>query len=337
MKSFIIAEAGANHNRDFDQACRLIDVAKKSGSDAVKFQTYSSETMYSSKTPDFAGYKNIPDLIKSIELPRAWQKELKLYCDDIGIEFMSTPFDCKAVDELFDIGVKRLKIAGFESTDPRIVKYAASTGLPLIITAGIGVNLETMHEILGWVREKNPNPDVTFLHGNNAYPTPFEDINLGQISRIKKEVFDVPIRVGISDHTEGILVPPAAVSLGAEVVEKHFTIDRSLPGPDHPFAIEPDELEAMVRNIRTIEVALGKSEKSQFTKSESKFKKACRSVIALKDIKKGDVISEENITTKRPFVDDSIPAKSFYKVLGSRAVRDVSIDSIMTPEDISYE
>ena len=320
-KTFIIAEAGANHDRNFKQACRLIDVAKKSGSDAVKF----------------AGYKNIPDLIKSIELPREWQKDLKLYCDDIGIEFMSTPFDCKAVDELFDIGVKRLKIAGFESTDPRIVKYAASTGLPLIITAGIGVNLETMHEILGWVREKNPNPDVTFLHGNNAYPTPFEDINLSQISRIKKEVFDVPIRVGISDHTEGILVPPAAVSLGAEVVEKHFTIDRSLPGPDHPFAIEPDELEAMVRNIRTIEVALGKYEKAQFTKSESKFKKACRSVIALNDIKKGELISEENITTKRPFVDGSIPAKSFYKVLGSRASRDVSIDTIMMSGDISHE
>ena len=130
MKSFIIAEAGANHDRNFNQAHQLIDIAKRSGSDAVKFQTYSSETMYSSKTPDFAGYTNIPDLIKSIELPREWQKDLKLYCDDIGIEFMSTPFDCKAVDELFEIGVKRLKIAGFESTDPRIVKYAASTGLP---------------------------------------------------------------------------------------------------------------------------------------------------------------------------------------------------------------
>ena len=337
MKSFIIAEAGANHDRNFNQAHQLIDIAKRSGSDAVKFQTYSSETMYSSKTPDFAGYTNIPDLIKSIELPREWQKDLKLYCDDIGIEFMSTPFDCKAVDELFEIGVKRLKIAGFESTDPRIVKYAASTGLPLIITSGIGVDLRMMHTILGWVREKNPNPDITFLHGNNAYPTPFEDINLGQIPRIRDEPFDVPIKVGISDHTEGILIPPAAVALGATVVEKHFTIDRLLPGPDHPFAIEPDELRMMVKNIRTIESSLGESEKLQYTKSETKFKKACRSVVARKSIRKGEVISEENITTKRPFIDSSIPAKSFYEVLGARAARDVSIDSIMTAEDVIYE
>jgi len=335
MKTFVIAEAGSNHDRDFKQACQLIDIARSSKADAVKFQTYSSETMYSSKTPDFAGYKNIPDLIKSIELPREWQKDLKLYCDDHDIEFMSTPFDLKAVDELFEIGVKRLKIAGFEATDPRIVKYAASTNLPLIITAGIGVDLEMMHTILGWVKEKNSKPDVTFLHGNNAYPTPFEDINLGQILRIKKEVFDVPIKVGISDHTEGILIPPVAVSLGATVVEKHFTIDRSLPGPDHSFAIEPDELRKMVENIRATEKSMGSGEKVRYTKSEARFKKARRSVVALRDIKQGETISEENITTKRPFIEMSIPAQAFYDVLGCKAARNVERDSIMLIEDIS--
>ena len=148
MDTFIIAEAGANHNRDFNQALKLIDVAKESGANAVKFQTYSSETLYSKNTPDFAGYKDINQLIKDIELPREWQKDLKQYCDDSGIEFMSTPFDEKAVDELYSLGVKRLKIAGFEATDPRIVKNAAATQLPLIITAGIGVDLATIQKII---------------------------------------------------------------------------------------------------------------------------------------------------------------------------------------------
>lgn len=172
MKTFVIAEAGANHNRNFNQALSLIDVAAKANATAVKFQTYSSETLYSKNTPDFAGYKNIPKLIKDIELPRSWQKDLKLYCDDKNIEFMSTPFDEKAVDELYDLGVKRFKIAGFEATDPRFVKYVASTGLPLIITAGIGMDLESISDLIGWVKEENKNPDLTILHGNNAYPTP---------------------------------------------------------------------------------------------------------------------------------------------------------------------
>ena len=141
-KTFIIAEAGANHNRNFDQAISLIDVAKSSGADAVKFQTYSSETLYSRNTPDFAVYKNINQLIKNIEIPREWQSDLKSYCDKIGIEFMSTPFDEKAVDELVSIGVKRLKIAGFESTDLRFVDMVCSAKLPIIVSIGIGSNIK---------------------------------------------------------------------------------------------------------------------------------------------------------------------------------------------------
>ena len=184
MSVFVIAEAGANHDRKLDQAFELVKIAKTSGADAVKFQTYSSETLYAKNTPDFAGYKNINKLIKDIELPRNWQKDIKLFCDDHGIEFMSTPFDEQAVEELYNIGVKRFKIAGFESTDPRIVKCVASTQLPLIITAGIGCNVEMINKIIGWILEENKKPDITFLHGNNAYPTPFEDINLGQIMKL---------------------------------------------------------------------------------------------------------------------------------------------------------
>ena len=171
-KTFIIAEAGANHNRDFNQALSLIDAAVYAGADAVKFQTYSSSTLYSKNTPNFANYSNINDLIKSIELPREWQKDLKLYCDKNKIEFMSTPFDRKAVRELKEIGVKRLKIAGFESTDPRFIKMVASTGLPIIFSAGIGTNLQGISDVLRWISDVNNNPDVTVLHCNNAYPTP---------------------------------------------------------------------------------------------------------------------------------------------------------------------
>tara|TARA_Y100001937_G_scaffold98966_1_gene135142 strand:- start:13168 stop:14175 length:1008 start_codon:yes stop_codon:yes gene_type:complete len=331
--TFVIAEAGANHDRKFAQAFRLIDVAIKSGADAVKFQTYSSDTLYSKYTPDFAGHKNIPELIKSIELPREWQKELKLYCDDNGIEFMSTPFDERAVDELYDLGVKRFKIAGFESTDPRLVKYVASTKLPLIISLGIGTDFNTMVQIKNWILEVNNNPDITFLHCNNAYPTPFEDINLKHMSNMIYNGLKGVMKFGLSDHTEGILTPPIAVALGAEVIEKHYTIDRSLSGPDHPFAIEPDELKEMVKNIRLVEKMMNiKSE--QYTKSEKGFSMARRSVIVKGDVKQGDIITKDNITTKRPLLEDSIPAVEYYELIGKHFTKDLGDDVILTRDDV---
>ena len=331
--TFVIAEAGANHDRKFAQAFRLIDVAIKSGADAVKFQTYSSDTLYSKYTPDFAGHKNIPELIKSIELPREWQKELKLYCDDNGIEFMSTPFDERAVDELYDLGVKRFKIAGFESTDPRLVKYVASTKLPLIISLGIGTDFNAMVQIKNWILEVNNNPDITFLHCNNAYPTPFEDINLKHMSNMIYNGLKGVMKFGLSDHTEGILTPPIAVALGAEVIEKHYTIDRSLSGPDHPFAIEPDELKEMVKNIRLVEKMMNiKSE--QYTKSEKGFSMARRSVIVIGDVKQGDIITKDNITTKRPLLEDSIPAVEYYELIGKHFTKDLGDDVILTRDDV---
>ena len=328
----VIAEAGANHNRDWNVAVNLIKAAVHAKCDIVKFQTYSSEKLYSKSTPDFAGYTNINKLIKDIELPREWQKDLKLYCDDSGIEFMSTPFDKEAIDELYEIGVKRFKIAGFEATDPRIVRYAASTKLPLIITAGIGVDLKTIEEIYSWVKEENTDPDVTFLHGNNAYPTPFEDINLGQIQEIKK--LNLPIKIGLSDHTLGILAPPLAVALGASTIEKHYTLDRTMPGPDHPFAIEPDELSEMVKNIRTAESCLG-TKKAKTTTSEENFLKATRSIVSKNKIKKGELITLENITTKRPFLENCVPAKEFYNVQSCYVARDtIEEDSLITWNDV---
>jgi N,N'-diacetyllegionaminate synthase len=329
-KTFIIAEAGSNHNRDINIAKSLIDAAIQAGCDAVKFQTYSSETLYAQNTPDFAGHKNINDLIKSIEMPRDWHATLKQYCDEGEIEFMSTPFDEDAILELCDVGVKRMKIAGFESTDPRIVRQVARTKLPIIFSAGIGSNAHIAQRTVNWILEENPEADITILHCNNAYPTPIMDINLEQIIKLK-EIDGV--NVGLSDHTEGILVPPLAVAMGATCIEKHFTLSRRLPGPDHAFAIEPEELFEMVYNIRQTEKAI-QQKQGELTNSEQGFKMAMRSVVASCDIEKGDVLTLEKITTMRPFVGDSIPAEKYYSILGKRLLRSVTSGCALSEEDV---
>lgn len=328
-KTFVIAEAGANHNRSWFTATRLIDVAVKAGADAVKFQTYSSETLYASNTPDFAGYRNINKLIKSIELPRDWQKDLKLYCDDAGIEFMSTPFDERAIDELVSLGVKRLKIAGFESTDPRFVKLVASTGLPIIMSAGIGFRREDWAPF-SYMFEEFGN-HVTLLHCNNAYPTPMEDVNLLSMNALA--TLPQVDAIGLSDHTMNTLTPSLAVARGAEVIEKHFTLSRYFEGPDHPFALEPDQLEEMIDLIRLTEQALGT--KVGYTDSEKAFTKARRSVVSKVDLKPGDILTEDNITTKRPLLEDTINAQDYFRVLGRKVLQEVKADTPLPIDSIS--
>ena len=333
-KTYVIAEAGANHNRNFKQALELIDAARMSGADAVKFQTYSSETLYSKHTEDFAMYKNIPELIKSIELPREWQPELKSYCDDVGIEFMSTPFDERAVDELCKVGVSKFKIGAFEATDPRFVRHVALTGLPLIISVGVGGDVDMANKIVDWVSSANPSVDLTLLHCNSSYPTPIPDINLGQMSAIKSAtIMTRAVKVGLSDHTEGILIPPIAVALGAECIEKHFTLDRGLTGPDHSFAIEPDELIEMVHNIRLVESSIGRKD-DKYTGSEMEFKPAMRSVVCSRNLKSGNLVSVKDITTKRPFCDGHIPAIEYYSVVGKRLLVDKLADEQILWSDL---
>jgi len=324
--TFVIAEAGANHNRDFRIAVDLINVANLAGASAVKFQTYSSETLYSKHTKDFAFYKDIPSLIKSIELPREWQIDLKSYCDDIGIEFMSTPFDEKAVDELYNLGVSRFKIGAFEATDLRFVKYVASTGLPLIISAGIGVDREMAIKIVDCVRSVNPSVDLTLLHCNSSYPTPICDINLGQMAVLKMaNNMRRSVKIGLSDHTEGILIPPIAVALGASCIEKHFTLNRSSLGPDHSFSVDPEDLYIMVKNIRDVEQAIGCKEGS-CTNSENDFIPATRSVVCSANLDIGDIISEDNTTTKRPYYIGCVKAIDYGNIIGKRLLVKKSYD-----------
>ena len=322
--TFIIAEAGANHNRNFEQALALIDIAVESGADACKFQTYSSETLYSKNTPDFAGYKNLNKLIKDIELPREWQKDLKQYCDEKDIEFMSTPFDEKAVDELVNLGVKRLKIAGFESTDFRFVDMVASSKLPLVISLGIGFKMNYLSKIFE-IADKYGN-ELSFMHCNNAYPTPIEDVGIDVVKQLS---LDTRYRWGLSDHTESPFTPALAVAAGATIIEKHFTLSKKLPGPDHPFALEPNQLKQMVEYIRFAEKSISKQNSNNISDSEKQFTKAMRSVVAKTDIKKGEMLTIDNITTKRPFLEGNIPAKHFERILGKITEKDYNEDDFI--------
>lgn len=333
MKAFVIAEAGSNHNGNFNQALKLIDAAVEAKCSAVKFQTFKAETLFSRYSPDYANYKNIVQIIRDNELPRDWQKDLKQYCDEKRIEFMSTPFDEEAVDQLVELGVKRLKIAGFESTDPRFVKYVARTGLPLIISLGIGSTYADLHMIYNWVLETGNQYAPVFLHCNNSYPTPYKDINLGTICALLRST---SCKIGLSDHTPGILTPPVAVSLGAECIEKHYTLSNLLPGPDHHFAIEPHELKDMVKNIEIVESMMGIKEEN-YTESEENFRIGTRAVIARHALKEGDILTEKNITTKRPCTQGAISAFHYYAILGATLVQDVREDEILTWEMVNVD
>ena len=219
------------------------------------------------------------------------------------------------------------------------MKCVAATGLPLVITAGIGSDHHMVNKILEWILEVNSDPDITFLHGNNAYPTPLGDANLGQIKKLidlqaSGNFFRTMFKVGLSDHTEGILVPPLAVAMGAQVIEKHYTISRDLEGPDHKFAVEPAELFQMVENIRSTEKTLS-TKVGKFTNSEIEFSNATRSVVSKRDIAKNEMLTENNITTMRPSLPGSIPARDYFKMIGKVAERNISSDSVLFEEDVS--
>lgn len=335
-KTFIIAEIGANHDRNFSQALTLIKAAKDCGADAVKFQTYSSETMYSKNTPDFAGYKNIPELIKSIELPRHWQKDLKNYCNEQSIEFISTPFDYKAVDELVELNLSYIKIASFEATDKNFIQYIAKTGKTIIFSTGI-MDANQFKETMGWIYQTNPNSHVIAMHCISSYPTPIEQSNLNSIRYLHrlKNLFNNAskradlFKVGFSDHSEGIDIVPLAIAAGAQYIEKHFTLSRTFKGPDHSFALEPDEFKKMVEKIRLTEQIMG--EIDMFVQPCAKeYLKASRSVVAARAIPKNKIIEKEDLITKRPYLgQEYFQAKELDYLIGKFASIDIQEDEMI--------
>ena len=322
---YIIAEAGSNHNGSFEQAKKLIDAAVEAGADAVKFQIFKAENLYSKYTPEFSYLKgeNVYELIKNIETPREWIKELIKHCKGKNIDFLASAFDFEAVD-LLDKYVPAFKIASFEITDLELIKYAAEKGKPMIISTGMA-NLSEIEDAINAIKSVG-NENIILLHCNSLYPTPVEIVNLRAIETMKN-AFKLP--VGFSDHTLGIHIPIAAVAMGACMIEKHFTLDRSLPGPDHSFALEPDELNAMVRCIREVEKVKGNGikEKSEL-ESEEMYVKARRSIHAKVDIPKGTKITRDMLIIKRPGY--GIKPKFIDIVVGREAKKDIKEDEWIT-------
>ena len=330
--AYVIAEAGSNHNRDLGIARELIDVAADAGADAVKFQTYSGKRIYSRRTPAFRYLEGVSDkspaeLLEEIALPREWQPKLSEHADARGIQFFSTPFDHQAIAELDSLDVPVLKIASFEIVDLLLIRRAAETGRPLLISTGMAT-MDEVGEALGAAHEAG-SPAVGLLQCTSVYPAPVERANLRAMQTMREQ-FGVP--VGLSDHTEGITVPIAAAALGAAFVEKHFTLDRSMDGPDHGFALEPDELRAMVRGIREAQAAIGDGRKDGPgpEESEEMYRLGRRSLIATRDLPAGTVLEAEMITVKRP--GWGIAPKHLEDVVGRRLKVDVEEDDILTWE-----
>lgn len=318
---YIIAEAGSNHNGRISQAKKMIEEAADAGADAVKFQIFRAESLYSRFTPSFDYLKgdNAQTLLKKLELPREWIPELSDYCTTHDLQFLATPFDTEAVD-LIDDYVPAFKVASFEIVDLELLASIARKRKPVILSTGMA-SLGEIEDAVMAIQSAGTD-EIVLLHCNSVYPSPPDIVNLRAISTLQK-VFDMP--VGFSDHTLGTHIPLAAVAMGACVLEKHFTMSRTLQGPDHAFALEPRELKTMIRSVREIEQAFGTGIKSRSEQeNEEMFCKARRSVHAGCNIQKGTVITRNMLVVKRPGY--GILPKLLPLLVGRTAKRDILKD-----------
>jgi N,N'-diacetyllegionaminate synthase len=325
----IIAEAGVNHNGDLEMARSLIRTASAAGADIVKFQTFKAESLVNKHAPR-ADYQIVNDsdrgrtqfqMLKDLELPESWYGELLSYCTENGISFLSTGFDAGSLDFLNGLGLGMIKVPSGEITNLPYLRHVGAFGKPVLLSTGMSTlgEIEAALEVLE--AAGTPRHRITVLHCNTEYPTPMKDVNLRAMKSIR-EAFAVD--VGYSDHTAGIEVPIAAVALGATVIEKHLTLDRGLPGPDHKASLEPDEFAAMVTAIRNIEKALGDGIKRP-TASESKNRPVARkSLVAAVHIRSGERFTPENLTVKRP--GTGISPMLWDDAMGRSAKRDFSAD-----------
>ena len=328
MSVYIIAEAGVNHNGDINLAYQLVDAAKAAGVDCIKFQTFKSENLVS-HTAQKAEYQKAAtgdssqqDMLKQLELSFDEFVSLKKYCDRKGICFLSTPFDFESIEFLNSIEMPFWKIPSGEVTNYPYLVALAKTGKPVVMSTGM-CEMQEIEDAIAVLRE-NGTSDIKLLHCNTEYPTPYEDVNLRAMKTLR-DAFGV--EVGYSDHTKGIEVPIAAVAMGASVIEKHFTLDRNMEGPDHKASLEPQELKQMVDSIRHIEAALGSGDKRPSPSEKKNMAVARKSIVAAKRIKAGDILTEENITVKRP--GTGICPMRWKEVLGTRAVRDFEEDELI--------
>ncbi|MBT1247036.1 MULTISPECIES: N-acetylneuraminate synthase [unclassified Thermosipho (in: thermotogales)] len=327
---YIIAEAGVNHNGNINLAYKLIKAAKEAGVDAIKFQTFKAEKL-ASKYTDMATYqeKNVGKKTCQIEMLRSFElkfgdfKKLKKYCDEIGIEFLSSPFDHESIDFLEEL-VPYYKIPSGEIINYPYLKHIAQKNKPIIMSTGMST-LGEVEEALEIIYKVNKSAEVYLLHCTTNYPTLYEEVNLRAMITLK-EAFKLP--VGYSDHTLGIEVPIAAVAMGAKIIEKHFTLNKNLPGPDHRASLEPQELKAMVKAIRNIEKALGNGIKKP-NKSEIEIKKIARKrLVAKRNILPGEVIEKDDIEIKR--ANEGIEPKFLDVIIGRKLIKEIREDEGFT-------
>ena len=338
-KTIIIAEAGVNHNGDIGTAKRLIDVASDAGADYVKFQTFKAERLVSPSAQkakyQIKNDRNCDDsqlnMLKKLELSDADHKELISYCKSKNINFFSTAFDDEGISYLSSLNFDMFKIPSGELTNYPYLKAIAKTGLPVILSTGMA-NLDEIEKSINvLVSYGTKKSEITVLHCNTEYPTPMIDVNLKAMLTIKEEL---GVKIGYSDHTLGIEVPIAAVALGAEVIEKHFTLDRGLKGPDHKASLEPNELKEMVKSIRNIEKAISGNGIKEASLSEKKNIDIARKSIHLsKDLTSGSIISEQDIISLRP--GDGICTMNWESIIGKIVNKDLKKFTKLTLTDLS--
>ena len=330
--TIIIAEAGVNHNGDILKAYKLVDAAVQARANIVKFQTFSAKslTTYNAEKANYqklntANKESQQNMLRKLELSHEDHFKIKAYCDKKGIEFLSTPFDKVSIDFLKSFNLKRWKIPSGEITNIPYLRSIASQGKPIILSTGMS-NLEEIGNALNVIQKEGLSKDlVTVLQCTTSYPAPFHQINLNAMKTIAN-TFDV--KVGFSDHTCDIFIPVAAVAMGATVIEKHFTLDKSMEGPDHKASLEPEELKNMIDAIRNVECALGDGKKRLLECEIENIVIARKSIVSKNKIKKGDYFSESNITSKRPA--KGISPIHWDEIIGRKATKDYYPDEFIT-------
>ena len=329
MGIFIIAEAGDNHNGSFELALKLVDVAKEAGADCVKFQTFVTEEIISKYAAKAEYQKETTgaeesqfEMVKKLELSFEQFRQIRAYCDKKGIQFLSTPFDLPSIRFLDTVDMPFWKIPSGEITNLPYLLAIAKTEKPVVMSTRM-CEMEEIQAAMD-VLKSNGTPKITLLHCNTEYPTPYEDVNLRAIQTMRERF---GVEVGYSDHSRGIEVPIAAAAMGAVIVEKHFTLDKNMEGPDHKASLEPDELVAMVAGIRNIERALGSKTKTATPSEKKNIEIARKSIVARRMIRKGEKLTEENLAVKRP--GSGISPMRWFEVLGTKAARDFQPDELI--------
>lgn len=325
----VIAEAGVNHNGSIELALRLVDAAAQAGARYVKFQTFKTEKLVTRRAPRAAYQRKAAakvesqfEMLKRLELSQAAFRELAAYCTQKGIGFLSTPFDIESAVFLARIGMTMLKVSSGDLTDTPFLRELGALGLPLIVSTGMA-RLGEVEDALETLEAAGTRlENITVLHCTSEYPAPVEEVNLRAMSTMAQAF--APVSVGYSDHTQGIDIPVAAVALGARVIEKHFTLDRALPGPDHAASLEPPELARMVTAIRRVGAALGDARKRPSASELPNRLIVRKSIVASRPIRKGEALSSQNMTVRRP--GSGIPPTQWDRLLGTPAARDYTED-----------